>query len=474
MNDDSTDSEVSTAEMAVANARTAIANAEDVPAEEKTANTRTVEAINGRLTAAKTSRTAAMEEDNKVDRAAKKAMAAKLYAGLATEEAAAATATNALRVATISITPMGVSGDVDGTGAGDPVTIKPSGTAVSALGDWMGTDYVRKTANPALTDHVVLYSNRGAPTTALFATKYATELADGTVGRLDDGVLTTAANRSNIASDSFASGSGFEDHTTAANDVARISGTYDGATGYYHCQQTGAIACRSQVDGEGGITLVGGWSFEPNKGVMASTPDAEYVIFGWWSREVSAGVDVATFAQRVGGTTDLSGQANAALTGTAEYLGGAAGKYSINEPVEGNPEAGAFTANAKLTAKFGNATDGGTISGMLYGFMAGGMTKDWTVDLKGPGTAAEASISTGGFGTPATPAADGTDTARTVWTIGGSAAAATGSWSGDFYYDTATKQTAANTPMTAAGTFSSEYGNVGRMVGAFGAHLNEE
>ena len=292
----------------------------------------------------------------------------------------------------------------------------------------------------------------------LFATKYVTEL--GTDGRIADSVLTTAANRSLIAADMFASGSGFKDHTTEDGDAAKIRGTYNGGDGYYHCGQSAGAPCRSAVDGAGGITLTGGWSFEPDDGTMAVTPDADYVIFGWWSREVATGVDVATFAQTVG--ANLAGAANTALTGTAMYVGGAAGKYSINEPVEGNPNSGAFTAKAELTAKFGNATDLGTISGMLSGFMAGGEAKDWTVALKGAGTEAEAAIVADSFG------GDGT-ASSTVWTIDGTAGSASGMWSGDFYYNTTAQQTAANTPPAAAGTFIANYGNVGRMVGAFGA-----
>ncbi|MDE0202314.1 MAG: hypothetical protein OXK73_07765 [Rhodospirillaceae bacterium] len=400
--------------------------------------------------------------------AAKKAMAAKLYAGLAPELAAATTVTNALNgttPATISIVGMNVSGDADGTDAGAAVTIEPSGAMLGSLHGWAGNDYVRKV--PGMTDHVVLYNNQDAAKMEPFATKYATQLADsadGAVGRLGDTTLG-AANASLIASTTFASGSGFIDHTKATGDVVRIRGSFSGGMGYYQCEQEATAACRSAVDGSGGITLslgdtAGGWTFEPDAGTTAETPDAGYLIFGWWSREVPTGVDVATFAQ-VHGTGPVAGAANAALIGTATYVGGAAGKYSINEPVDGDPNSGAFTARAELTAKFGNATALGTISGMLSGFMAGGEAKDWTVALKGAGTAAETAIAADGFGTAAT--------TSTVWTIGGVAGSASGGWSGDFYYETTAQQTAANTPPVAAGTFSANYGNVGRMVGAFGA-----
>ena len=397
---------------------------------------------------------------------AKKAMAAKLYAGL---DAAATGAGAALNTATISVTSTGLRADTD-DGSADPpaVTLKATDTTVPSYEAWDGIDYVRTVRSPALTDHAVIYSNRDAPKSELFADKYETQLAeDSNAGRLNDTFLTATANMSLIASDDFASGSGFKEHTEANNDVVKIRGSFNGGMGYYHCEQTGGTACRSTVNGTGGITLAGGWSFEPDEGAMAVTPDAAYVLFGWWSREVAAGVDVTTFAQAQG--TNPAGAANLALTGTAEYTGGAAGKYSINEPVDGDPNSGAFTARTVLTAKFGNATVGGTISGRLSEFMAGGERKDWTVSLMGFGSDAEAPIRDDGFGTVDAPNTDGSDTARTVWTINGEAGARSGSWSGDFYYESATQQTAANTPPTAAGTFRASHGNVGRMVGAFGA-----
>ena len=354
VNDTSDAATVTDAETAVADARSAIAAGTNVPQHERDANSGTVDAIENRLNAAKSSRTTAMAEADAEAKKAAKAMAAKLYAGLAPEDAAATTVTNALNgatPATISISGMNVMGDADGTGAGEPVTIKPSGTSVSALHGWAGTDYVRMTTSPMVTDHVVLYNNREDPKMESFATKYATQLAeDSDNGRLNNAYLTAdTTDKTYIASDTFASGSGYVDHTEEANDVVKIRGSFNGGMGYYHCAQAGDVACRSAVDGADGIILTGGWSFEPDDGTMAVTPDTNYVLFGWWSREVPTGVDVATFAQTVG--ADLAGTANGALTGTATYVGGAAGKYSINEPVEGNPNSGAFTARAELTAK---------------------------------------------------------------------------------------------------------------------------
>lgn len=480
--DDSSVDAVTAAQGLVDAANMAIMDAEHLTDAEKATETAKVTAAQGTVTVAKNDNDAEAErirlaeekaaQEKAAEQAkADKAMAAKLYAGLGEDS-------TTLDNATISITRAGLVADNDSTAGTDAdlATLKATTSTVPSYGAWSGTDYVRTTST--VTDHSVIYNNRDAPKMELFATKYATQLAEDTNnGRLNNAFLILATSASLIASSDFASGSGFVDHTEQANDVVKIRGSFNGGMGYYHCEH-GTSACRSAVNGSGGITLsgAGGWSFEPDDNTMAVTPDAAYLVFGWWSREVATGVDVATFAQRVGDATgtDLAGAANTALIGTATYTGGAAGKYSINEPVDGDPNSGAFTAAATLTAKFGNATVPGTISGMLTNFMAGGEAKDWSVALVGAGTAAEAAIaatgagSANGFGTPETPAPDGTNTARTIWTINGDAGSRSGSWSGDFYYETATQQTAANTPPSAAGTFTANHGNVGRMVGAFG------
>ena len=54
---------------------------------------------------------------------------------------------------------------------------------------------------------------------------------------------------------------------------------------------------------------------------------------------------------------------------------------------------------------------------------------------------------------------------KTVWTIGGEKAVAAGQWSGNLY-----ENGTDGVPKVATGTFHSEYGKAGRMVGAFGAN----
>ena len=423
--------------------------------------TTAVDALDNRLDDAKTAHQAAAAQAA-MDRAdadrARNAMAKKLYAGLGE-------GSTSLDNASIEITAGVVMGKPDESISDDTVTFKKTDTMVMGYGSWKGTDYVVK--NSAMTDHAVVYNNQGAGKQVPFKEKHTSTTDEG---RLPDNTLMAEASRSLIASSMFASGSGSEDHTEEEGDNANILGTYDGASGLYQCSQSGTTPCRSQVaDNDGGIILTGGWTFKPDTGAMVTqAASGEYVAYGWWSRETSNGVDVVALVDDVGSTDSTAGTTNT-VTGTATYEGGAAGKYAIHDPLVNNSESGAFTAAATLTAKFGDGTAEGTISGMLTDFMAGGNSKNWEVELRGSGTSDEADILAGRIGSPDN--ADAANTAKTVWSIDGEKAAMSGSWSGNFY--DATTEGAGNAPMTAAGEFKSEYGNVGRMTGAFGATKKE-
>ena len=107
---------------------------------------------------------------------------------------------------------------------------------------------------------------------------------------------------------------------------------------------------------------------------------------------------------------------------------------------------------ARLEVEFGGLADLGRVSGTVDGFDAGGERRDWTVALEFADIAADGAI--GGTG------------AGTVWTIGGDAGDATAAslWSGRFH-----DVDADEVPGTATGTFAASYGDIGRLLGAFGA-----
>ena len=134
-------------------------------------------------------------------------------------------------------------------------------------------------------------------------------------------------------------------------------------------------------------------------------------------------------------------------------MGGAAGKYALASSTGGKNYAGHFTARATLEADFTNNDDADSgITGTIDMFIgADGQSRNWEVELSG------SAIGNGGA------FSDATD--RTTWTIDGRATAESGTWSGPLY-DTGEE----GVPEVAAGTFYTEYGTAGRMVGAFGAN----
>ena len=246
-----------------------------------------------------------------------------------------------------------------------------------------------------------------------------------------------------------------------------IQGTYHGVSGTYSCTTTAPAICASNVADDGfqlgtvasekdstftaGST---GWNFKPDapSDRVLGMPDAIYASYGWW---IHKSADDMTYTASA--FVDDKGMVPAAagldsLKGTATYVGGAAGKYALSSSTGGTNDAGHFTAKAMLNANF---TDN-SITGIIDNFMgADGMLRDWSVELKKASVAATGGITR----------ADANDT---VWTIGGTAAEASGEWLG-----TLKDNGDDNVPKVATGTFHSRYGSDGTMVGAFGVNVQE-
>ena len=149
-------------------------------------------------------------------------------------------------------------------------------------------------------------------------------------------------------------------------------------------------------------------------------------------------------------------------------MGGAAGKYALSSTTGGTNDAGHFTARATLEANFdtNTATDTTTnaITGTIDQFIgADGMSRDWTVKLMGSPIG-----DTGVIGT-ATGAVDGARS-ETVWRIGETDAEESGNWIGSLR----DIEAPGGVPQVATGTFYTEYNRAGKMVGAFGANLDED
>ena len=106
-----------------------------------------------------------------------------------------------------------------------------------------------------------------------------------------------------------------------------------------------------------------------------------------------------------------------------------------------------------LQANFNDDTITGTID-MFMG--ADGEMRDWSVELKKSHIGDDGEL----LGSPdGTTAADARQ--NTVWTIGGTAAAAGGGWSGDLQDNAATATDVSGVPKIATGTFNSVYNNTG-------------
>ncbi len=470
VDNDSTDAEVSAADTAIANARSAIADAANVPAEEKAANTGTVDEIAGRLSAAKMARMDAMNEAEMAEREAMAATAAKLYAGIAAPNGDANTLAANDRAAAYNNagTPTGAAVDTHilVSNSGETALTAPivlsedKKTAVAALYGWEGKRY----ADPDGGDMVeaMVYSNVGEPTEgAKFSATYTynATLVDGSNTEL---TITSAGDtdvQGRIASPSFDQSAGKKEFELGANMVrVMVPGSYHGVSGTYNCTPTDANTKCSATVAASGFTLEGGtWTFKATNADdrLTDMPDTVYASYGWWIHK-SADDSTYTASAFVDDKGDVPAATGiTALQGTATYMGGAAGKYALSSSTGGTNDAGHFTARATLEADFGDDMITGTIDNFMG---ADGMSRNWSVELM------EQTMTDGGL-------INGTDgqgaggASMTKWTIDGTAGASSGEWSGSLQ-DNGDD----GVPKVATGTFYTEYGTAGKMVGAFGAN----
>ena len=342
-------------------------------------------------------------------------------------------------------------------------------TTVAAHHGWTGKRYAHTVpSNAGDMYEAVVYSNVGEPTQgAKFSTLYS-ENFNATTGVLNE--TTTEGTASRVASSSFDQSAGVKSFEKGSNAVAvMISGTYHGVAGTYSCVPGNNANCASQVAAEG-FTLgsvstaqgtlnqftAGGatWTFKPTNAAarVMSTPDAIYASYGWWLHKSANGktYKASAFVADRGNVTDAAGLDR--LNGKATYRGGAAGKYALHSTTGGTNDAGHFTARATLNADFSD----NSITGTIDNFMGVGGAKNWSVELK------EAALSSTGM---ITGTGEGRADNATVWTIGGTAAVASGEWSGSLQ-----DNDAAGVPKVGTGTFYTEYGDDGKMVGAFGVN----
>ena len=489
VDNDSSDAVVTAADNAVAQARGAITAATDVPAEEKAANTGTVDALATVLASAKMARMTALEEKEEMEQEAMVDMAAKLFAGIVprsgdTTSGSAGTTDRFARWDTDGNIEVG-----DGGAGTTIINLYEDNTAtVAALHGWQGKrfavadDHVENDTDSSY--EAVVYSKVGDPMMgkkfggAAANDEFEYALTEGATAALD---TSAPAVQRRIASSMFDQSAGVKefplpDPNPGRATVVNIPGMYHGVSGNYRCTPTAGNTCAVSkapggfqlgltADATNAFTAGTEWVFVPTdpNARVTEMPDTVYASYGWWLRTDEDGkVTASAFAQPRGGPTPAAAVADT-LVGSATYVGGAAGKYAISSPAGGTNEGGHFTATATLEATFGTVGNDGstrahTLTGTIDDFKVGddGAARDWSVSLGRD--SADSNLSATG----AVIRDNGLN--QTQWTIGDEAAAKSGEWQAQMY-----EQGADGVPTIVTGTFYTEYGNAGKMVGGFGA-----
>ena len=510
VNDSATDDQVMAADDAIAALKTAIDGAADLPEGDTDVATAqgTLTTLEGLLATAKTSRMAAMDEEQRMKNEEMAKTAAKLFAGISEPKGDIRTGsgfavddrTAAYNVVNDTGDPVGgvpansavdtlimVSiGDGSDTAHTDavPLTLMEDKKAmVAKLHGWAGKRYTAEPDGDGMYEAVV-YSNVGEPTQGRKfgsaeaaevgpALEYAYLLVAGEYA-LDQTAGTGQPTSRVTAIPSFDLTAGTKEYPLPTNrERVMIPGSYHGVPGTYYCVAGTNATCavRLAADGfrlgetddssnsftqTGPDTTGGTWNFKPTdrNARVTGTPDAIYASYGWWIHKSEDGntYTASAFVDNKGEVPAAAGLDD--VQGTATYMGGAAGKYALSSSTGGANDAGHFTARATLEADFSDNKITGTID-MFKG--ADGMDRDWSVELKEADVAA-----TGGI----TREADN----DTVWTIDGTAAAASGEWMGTLYDTDVTGTDTSGVPKVGTGTFYTEYGSSGKMVGAFGVN----
>ena len=327
----------------------------------------------------------------------------------------------------------------------------------SSSGKWFVEKYSHNGASEK--NELVIYSDVAAPSNELMRSHPTySEDFDSTTGEpLEAGITLSTATHATLVK-----GSGFPSIATGRNnftvnfdpndpktpdndsdDIVRISGSLQGASGYLHCTP-GGDGCTVKNRGDNTYDLEdGNWIFHPrNKDVRVSVPDATYMYFGWWKRmTVPAGeLSYRTF---VGGAGAVDPTVFNAERGSATYRGPAIGQYALSHTLLDESSSGDFTARAELQANF---TDN-RISGTITNFSN---ASDWSLTLN------DESME------------DGTIAGGTVdWTIGTNKKSG-GTWSGGFFSND--PDYSGGHPEGLRGQFTANFDADGRIIGVFGAH----
>ena len=262
---------------------------------------------------------------------------------------------------------------------------------------------------------------------------------------------------------------------------AGLRGTLDGAAGRFACAAAGCALAANQYSEAGsaqgyfpaGGDVVftpdgGGGAATLEAGTSAAVPKVDYLSFGNWlyaPEDLSAAADY-DFGVFAGGDDPFTVANLAALTGRAEYSGAAAGVWATGSATV------RFTADAALTAEFGDAAAFGKISGRVSGFAPeGGGAPPFAALELASASYRDSSGAANIFATYATGVEDGDPAIPGGWiegnTSGGAESGWAGVWGGQFFGN---GDSAADHPSGFAGTFGAVHASEGSIAGSFGTH----
>ncbi len=164
--------------------------------------------------------------------------------------------------------------------------------------------------------------------------------------------------------------------TLAGSKFTKDGVTYSGTGVTFACTapadcsytSTGAAATAT-------ITSLGsGWRVTGSAAAVPEAGDPDYMVFGYWldlggSTANNQDERLGAFASGNAFGSTIADGVITALTGNATYRGSAAGLHGMTGAKEAVQP---FDAKAELTAKFGTATELGTVEGRIYEIVSGG------------------------------------------------------------------------------------------------------
>jgi hypothetical protein len=383
-----------------------------------------------------------------------------------------------------------------------------AGSETSLSKDFTSTNYMRSVTNDdgTTTDEIAVITDMKDPGALSFASYYTVARAgvDGmaiTAEPNDNteppvGRITLEVNEDNTnfnVSKVYASDFPMirdQEFTYVADDDAtedvdeserEFAGTFNGIAGMYSCTGT---TCSAGTDEDGKLdNLDGTWTFDPDD-VKSMIPgvdhDGDFLAFGWWLRGTAHNEDspyqVGTFATgSVPYTVAMAQRLD--VTGTAKYSGPAAGKFArktLNS--DGSVAgliAGHFTADASLTATFGQTSTSSLAPNQLHSIH--GYVDDFrdgdgnTIDRSWNTMTGRVNLMKAGFGDG--PSLNTRDDTLPDETFGG-VTNGNGNWQGRFFGPATNADAEMAKPSGVAGEFTNHWSN-GHVIGAFGATQDE-